>query len=68
MMENMKAKALRFKNHVVRQRYAYGYAALAGLAVATVVRNQKAFNEFLNEKGIDPVEFFAPEYFEEMNK
>lgn len=67
MNEKLKATALRVKNHVVRQKYAYGFATLAALAMWTQQRNMKVFNEFLIEKGIDPLEFYNPEWYAEKN-
>lgn len=61
MNEKLKVNAVRFKNHVKRQKWAYGYAALAAMAMATVVRERKTYNEFLTEKGIDLNEFYTPE-------
>ena len=49
------------------------YAVMAGLAVTTVAAvalqqtNVKAFYAFLEEKGIDPMEYYSPEAFETLN-
>lgn len=57
--------ATKAKNHVKNHKFAYVMGAVAIAAVAGNQRNIKGFTKFMEEKGIDPDEFFCPEYFEE---
>lgn len=65
MMNTLKSSALKAKNHVMSHKFAYAMTAVAIAAVAGNQRNIKGFTRFMEEKGIDPTEFFCPEYFEE---
>jgi hypothetical protein len=67
MKNTIKEKAVSTKNHIVRHRAKYAAAAtlVAGFAVHRVAVRQ--WYAFLEEKGIDPMEFSCPEYFEELN-
>lgn len=66
-MNNFKAVALRVKNHVARQRYAYAMGLVAASAIALQQRNRIDFYAFLESKDINPMEFYCPEMFEELN-
>lgn len=66
-MGTLKYRAIKVKNHLNRQKYAYAFAAIAVLAVQGNLRNAKAITKFLTEKGIDPLEYFCQEAFEELN-
>lgn len=68
MKDKIKATAVRVKDHVVRNKVAYGLGVVTVAVVALQQSNRKAFYKFLEEKGIDPMEFYCPEYFEELNK
>lgn len=67
MKNAIKEKAVSAKNHIHRHRAKY--AALATFIVMLEVQHMSAmqWTAFLEEKGIDPLEFFVPEYFEELN-
>lgn len=65
-MDKVKLNAIRFKNHVKRQKYAYIMATVATAAIALQQTNNNAFRKFLEEKGIDPTEYYCPEYYEEL--
>ena len=66
MYETVKIKAVTIKNHVKRNKAAYAMGVVATAAVALQQRNLKLFYEFLETKGIDPREYYFPEYFEEL--
>lgn len=55
------------KNHISRNKPAYAATTVAILAIMLQQRNAHDFYEFLSSKGIDPMEFYCPEYYEELN-
>jgi hypothetical protein len=61
----VKETALKVKNHIVTNKGAYALAAVAVAAIALQQSNRKAFEKFMIEKGIDPDEYYCPEYYEE---
>jgi len=63
-MSKIKDTANKVKNHVKRQKAAYVLGTVAIAAIALQQSNRKAFYRFLVEKGINPVEYYYPEYFE----
>lgn len=67
MLNPIKSKAVSVKNHVIRNRAKY--ATLITFLVMVEVQHMSAlqWTEFLKEKGIDPLEFYNPEYFAELN-
>jgi hypothetical protein len=67
MNVTLKDKARKVKEHVVRHRGVYAASLLAITAIALQQSNRKAFERFLIEKGIDPMEYYCPEYFHELN-
>lgn len=66
MKNQIKSKAISIKNHVHRNRgkYAVLVTATAFIYIQQIANAQ--WTEFLTEKGIDPMEFFNPERFEEL--
>lgn len=67
MINTVKKTAVSTKNHLRRHRTKY---AVAATFVACFAVHKHAVDEwvaFLEEKDIDPTEFFTPEYFEELN-
>jgi hypothetical protein len=66
MKVQLKATALKIKNHVVRHRVSYVVGGIASAAIVLQQRNRKAFEGFLVEKGIDPMEFYFPESVQEL--
>lgn len=62
----IKKTAISAKNHLDRNRVAYGMGVVAVAAVALQQANLKAFYQFLEEKGIDPMEYYAPEAHQEL--
>lgn len=67
MQNSVKATALKMKNHVAANKFAYVAGAVAIAAIALQQKNLKQFHAFLIEKGIDPIEYYNPEYFAELN-
>lgn len=63
----IKAKALRIMNHVYRHRGKYAVLTTAMVFMYLQSQASKEWTEFMVEKGIDPMEFFVPEYFAELN-
>lgn len=59
-LNKIKSVAVKAKDHVVRHRCAYAFAGLGITAVVLQKQQAKAFEGFLVEKGIDPMEFYAP--------
>lgn len=57
----------KIKNNVAENKAAYVVGAVAVAAVALQQRNRIEFDKFLTSKGIDPDEYYCPEYFEEKN-
>lgn len=66
-METIKEKARRLKNHWENNKFGYGMLALAIAAVALQQKNLKDYYAFLEEKDIDPMEFYCPEAYNELN-
>jgi hypothetical protein len=66
-MNKIKATALRVKNHVSSNRWTYVASSVAVMAIALQQANNRSFQAFLTEKGIDPLEFYCPEYYAELN-
>jgi LPS sulfotransferase NodH len=64
-MKNLKKLPVQVKNHVVANKAAYAMGTVAALAITLQQANRKAFYAFLEEKGIDPIEFYCPEAYEE---
>jgi hypothetical protein len=62
----IKSGAIKVKNHVVRHKCAYAFGGLAITAIALQKQQAKQFEGFLAEKGIDPMEFYLPEAFAEL--
>jgi hypothetical protein len=68
MWNAVKSSTVSVKNHVVRNRAKY---AVAVTAVAFISLNKRAYSSwdaFLLEKGIDPMEYYNPEYFAELQQ
>ena len=57
----IKNTARKVGNHLNRNKVAYAAGAVAIGAIALQQRNNNAFQNFLTEKGIDPMEFYNPE-------
>lgn len=66
MKETIKKIPARVKNHVKRNKAAYAMGLVATAAIALQQSNRLAFYRFLEEKGIDPMEYYCPEYYEEL--
>lgn len=64
-MDKIKTYARATKNFVVTHKAAIAMGAVAVGAIALQQHNRVEFYEFLESKGIDPVEFYAPEFYEE---
>lgn len=67
MKNRIKSTAVKAKNHVKNNKGAYTLAVIAAMAIRLQHRNLKDFYEFLEEKGIDPMEFYNSEYYEELH-
>lgn len=66
MKNTIKRIPARIKNHVKHNKMAYAMGTVATLAIVLQQANVKSFNRFLTEKGIDPMEYYCPEYYEEL--
>jgi len=66
-MNPIKKIAVKTKNHIGRNKVAYGMTALSILLIRGAVREQKAFDAFLVTHDINPMEFWTPELFAELN-
>jgi hypothetical protein len=53
------------KKHVEENKFAYVASAVAVAAIALQQSNRVTFYKFLEEKGIDPEEYYCPEAYEE---
>lgn len=65
-MPRVKNALIKVKNHWKDHQFAYGMTAVAIGAIWLQQANRKAFYKFLVEKGIDPMEYYIPEYYEEL--
>lgn len=64
---NIKTRTLKIKNHLARNKFAYAAVTVAFLAWSAQQANKMAFETFLAEKGINPLEFNNPELFAKLN-
>jgi hypothetical protein len=55
----------RIKNHLKDHKFAYTASAVAIAAIALQQSNARAFLKFLDEKGIDRLEYLNPEMLAE---
>ena len=65
-LAKVKSAPTTVKNHVKRNRVSY---ALGGALIGAIwlqQRNAREFYAFLEEKGIDPLEYTCPEWYEEI--
>jgi hypothetical protein len=67
MKDKIKAGVTKLKNHYEEKKSAYVWGAIAMTAIAIQQRNIRQFYEFLGERDIDPMEFYSPEQWEELN-
>lgn len=67
MLNTVKTKAVSVKNHVVRHRGKYAAGATFIVMLKLQLHTAAQINQFLAEKGIDPMEYYCPEYFAELN-
>lgn len=56
----------KIKDHLKRNEVTYVVGGIAVCAIILQQRNLHSFYKFLNEKGIDPMEYYCPEAFEEL--
>jgi hypothetical protein len=66
MLKPIRSKAVSVMNHVNTHRGLYVGVTVFTIMVALQYRASQQWSEFLVEKGIDPMEFFIPEYYEEL--
>ena len=66
-MKNFKKMATLFKNHVKDHKSAYVWGGIAVAAITLQQRNLKCFYSFLESEGIDPMKYYNPEYYAELN-
>jgi hypothetical protein len=64
-MNTVKTHLTKIKNHVKDHKGTYAMGAVAVAAIALQQWNRTAFTEFMISKGIDPDEYYCPEYYEE---
>ena len=57
----------RIKNHFVRNKFAYAAGAVAITALAWQQKQTKAFYGFLESRNIEPMEYYNPEWYAELN-
>ena len=57
----------RVRNHLKRNWKTYTVGVVAVSAIALQQANRRAFYAFLTEEGIDPMKFYCPEFYEELN-
>lgn len=56
----------KIKNHLKKNKMAYVMSGVA-IGVFALMQNQRRnFEQFLEEKGIDKLEFYIPEYYDEL--
>lgn len=67
MLSTIKNKAVSTKNHIVRHRAKYASAATLVVCYNIHRQSVKQWYAFLEEKGIDKMEFITPEYYAELN-
>ena len=63
----IKSKLRSAKGHIMRHRGAYASLATTVLWMLHTYRNSKELETFLKSKDIDPLEYWNPEYYEELN-
>lgn len=66
MLNKIKSTATTVTNNVKTHKAAYVASAIAITAIAVQQRNLRDFYAFLDEKGIDKLEFICPEAFAEL--
>jgi hypothetical protein len=66
MFNKIKTGATSVKDHVKRHKGTYAASTVAIAAIMLQQKNLKDFYAFLEEKGIDPMEFLCPEALAEM--
>lgn len=59
--------ARKARAHVNRNKATYAVGAVAVGMFALQQSNRKAFYAFLIEKGIDPMEYYNPEFYAELH-
>lgn len=67
MLKPITSKAVSVKNHVLRNKCKYAVLGTASVFMYMQYLASSQWTEFMMEKGIDPMEFFNPEYFAELN-
>lgn len=67
MYKRVKSKAVSVKNHVIRHRGKYSAGTTALVFLWLMIYRANEWTEFLVEKGIDPDEFFNPEFYAELH-
>lgn len=69
MMDKIRDRAVKVKDHVVRNQVAYGLGALSAMLAYGNIRTARGINAFLTEKDIDPDEFWlTTEDYEALKK
>lgn len=66
MFNKIKSGATSIKDHVKTHKFGYAASAVAIGAIALQQKNAHDFYAFLEEKGIDPMEFYCPEALAEL--
>lgn len=64
-MEKTREALRKIRNHVAANKAAYVMGAVAIAATALQQRNRIEFDKFMVSKGIDPDEYYCPEYYAE---
>jgi hypothetical protein len=66
-MDKTRRTLKRIKNHFAANKAAYVMGAVALAAIALQQTSRIEHDKFLISKGIDPDEFYCPEYYAEKN-
>ena len=66
MKDKIKSALVTAKEHVKENKFGYSMLVVALGAITLQQTNKNAFYHFLEEKGIDPMEYYNPEFYTEL--
>jgi hypothetical protein len=66
-MKKFKETAAKAKDHVKAHQGTYIWGGIAIAVILLQQRNLKSFYAFLESEGIDPMKYYNPEYYAELN-
>jgi len=67
MKDRLKKSLRSTKDYVESHKLAVAATVVAITAIALQQANRKAFYKFLEDEGIDPMKYYCPEYYDELN-